>query len=57
MITFTSVMQVTLEVKDKSGKVVTTLQITGNNLERWLIDADVKKQDDKKPEDKPAEKK
>lgn len=41
----------TLEVRDKSGKVVTTLQITGNNLERWLIDADVKKLDADKPAD------
>ncbi|CAG1001075.1 carboxyl-terminal processing protease [Phycisphaerales bacterium] len=32
-----------LEVRDKDGKVVATLDITGNNLERWLIDADVKK--------------
>jgi carboxyl-terminal processing protease len=31
-------------VKDKDGKVVTTLRITGNNLERWLLDADVKKE-------------
>lgn len=33
----------TLKVFDKDGKVVATLRITGNNLERWLIDADVKK--------------
>jgi carboxyl-terminal processing protease len=35
----------TMEVKDKEGKVVATLQITGNSLERWLFDADVKKKD------------
>ncbi len=34
----------TLEVRDKDGKLITTLKITGNNLERWLIDADVEKQ-------------
>ncbi len=33
----------TLEVKDKDGKVVARLSITGNSLERWLIDADVAK--------------
>lgn len=38
-----------LEVKDKDGKVVATLQITGNDLERWLLDADVKKPEDAKP--------
>ncbi len=32
-----------LEVRDKDGKVIATLNITGNNLERWLLDADVKK--------------
>jgi carboxyl-terminal processing protease len=31
-----------LIVKDADGNLVTTLQITGPNLERWLIDADVK---------------
>ena len=31
----------TLEIRDKDGKVVSTLKITGENLERWLIDADV----------------
>jgi len=35
-----------VEIKDKSGRVVATLDITGNNLERWLIDADVKKHDE-----------
>lgn len=34
----------TLEVRDKDGKLITTLKITGNNLERWLMDADVEKQ-------------
>jgi carboxyl-terminal processing protease len=34
-----------MEIKDKDGKVVVTLQITGNNLERWLVDADVKKKE------------
>ena len=31
-----------LEVRDADGNLVTTLEITGQNLERWLIDADVK---------------
>ncbi len=30
-------------IRDKDGNVVTTLSITGDNLERWLIDADVEK--------------
>lgn len=59
----------TLEVRDRSGKVVANLQITGNNLERWLVDADVKKPEadasqtkpepkaEAAPEPKPAEKK
>jgi carboxyl-terminal processing protease len=33
----------TVEVRDKDGKVIATLTITGPNLERWLIDADLKK--------------
>ncbi len=33
----------TLEVRDKEGKLITTLKITGNNVERWLMDADVEK--------------
>lgn len=33
-----------LEIRDKDGKVIATLDITGNNIEQWLIDADVKKQ-------------
>lgn len=32
-----------LIIKDKEGKTITTLDITGNNLERWLVDADIKK--------------
>jgi carboxyl-terminal processing protease len=31
----------TVEIKDKDGNVVATLRITGSNLERWLLDADV----------------
>lgn len=30
-------------IRDKDGNIVTTLNITGDNLERWLIDADVEK--------------
>jgi carboxyl-terminal processing protease len=30
-----------LEVKDKDGNVVATLKITGTDVERWLLDADV----------------
>ena len=33
----------TLEVRDADGKIIATLEITGENLERWLIDADVAK--------------
>jgi carboxyl-terminal processing protease len=32
-----------IQVLDKDGKPVTTLDITGRNLERWLLDADVTK--------------
>jgi carboxyl-terminal processing protease len=35
----------TIEIKDKAGKVVATLEVTGNNVERWLLDADVKKKE------------
>lgn len=40
--------EVTLEggelvVRDADGNVVTTLRITGNDLENWLVDADVEK--------------
>lgn len=31
----------TVEVKDKDGNVIATLRITGTNLERWLLDADL----------------
>ena len=40
----------TVEVKDKDGKVVATLQITGANLEQALEDADVTKLDSAKKE-------
>lgn len=35
-----------LVVRDAEGNIVTTLKITGNNLEAWLVDADVEKKDD-----------
>lgn len=35
-----------LVVKDKDGNVIATLDITGENLERWLIDAGVEKSKD-----------
>ncbi len=38
-----------VQVFDKDGKLVATLDITGNSLERWLVDADVKKHEDKDP--------
>lgn len=31
-----------IKIYDKDGKVIAALDITGNDLERWLIDADVK---------------
>lgn len=31
----------TVEVKDKDGKVIATLRITGKDLERWIANADV----------------
>jgi carboxyl-terminal processing protease len=37
----------TVEVKDKDGKVIAELKVTGRDLERWLAFADVKKADDK----------
>jgi carboxyl-terminal processing protease len=43
----------TVEVKDKDGKVIATLQITGANLEQALEDADVKKLDADKKDAKP----
>lgn len=30
-------------IRDKDGNIITTLNIIGDNLERWLIDADVEK--------------
>jgi carboxyl-terminal processing protease len=35
-----------LEIKDKDGNTIAVLDITGNNLERWLLDADVKKREE-----------
>lgn len=35
-----------LVVRDADGNVVTTLKITGNDLENWLVDADVEKKID-----------
>jgi carboxyl-terminal processing protease len=32
-----------VQIFDKDGKLVATLDITSNTLERWLVDADVKK--------------
>lgn len=32
-----------MTITDKDGKVVAVLELTGNGLERWLIDADVRK--------------
>jgi hypothetical protein len=42
-----------MEVRDKDGKVVAVLDITGNNVERWLLDADVKKHEGDGPTAKP----
>ena len=33
-------------IRDADGNVITTLTITGDNLERWLLDADVEKRVD-----------
>jgi carboxyl-terminal processing protease len=35
-----------MQIFDKDGKLVATLDITSNTLERWLVDADVKKSKD-----------
>ncbi|MBX3382368.1 MAG: S41 family peptidase [Phycisphaeraceae bacterium] len=43
----------TLEVRDRDGNVVTLLDITGNNLERWLLDADVQPRHREEPPAKP----
>lgn len=40
-----------LDVYDKDGKLIAKLQITGNDLERWLMDADVKAAADKAKSD------
>lgn len=40
-----------LVVRDKDGNIITTLKITGNDLENWLVDADVEKQDATKGEE------
>jgi carboxyl-terminal processing protease len=47
-----------LDVYDKDGKLIAKLNITGPDLERWLIDAEVKNADEpeKKPNEKPGEK-
>ncbi len=39
-----------MQITDKDGKVIATLEITGNNLQRWLIDADVRKPEQQTPE-------
>lgn len=43
----------TLSVTDKDGRPVANLRITGSNLERWLLDADVEKPSDAADADKP----
>jgi carboxyl-terminal processing protease len=35
-----------LVVRDKDGNIIATLDITGNRLEGWLVDADVEKKED-----------
>ncbi|MBL9000030.1 MAG: S41 family peptidase [Phycisphaerae bacterium] len=44
-----------MEIRDKDGNVVAVLDITGNNLERYLFDADVKKRNQSPPPAKPAD--
>lgn len=39
-----------LRILDKEGKVVSVLEITGTNLERWLLDADVRRKPAEEPE-------
>lgn len=39
-----------LIVRDKDGNIVATLNITGNGLENWLVDADVEKKPEATPE-------
>lgn len=43
-----------MQITDKDGKVVATLDITGNNLQRWLLDADVKKHEASEESGKPV---
>lgn len=50
-----------VDVRDKDGKLIAKLRITGNTLERWLVDADVEKiggvpTPEPKPEPKPEAK-
>jgi len=42
-----------VDVFDKDGKLIAHLKVTGNDLERWLIDADVKKEETDSGEPKP----
>lgn len=44
-----------VEVYDKEGKLIARLKVTGSDLERWLADADVRKEEGTapKPESKP----
>ncbi|TVQ32645.1 MAG: S41 family peptidase [Phycisphaeraceae bacterium] len=35
-----------IEIRNAEGEVVTTLKITGENLERWLVDAPVEKKEE-----------
>ena len=41
-------------IRDSEGNVITTLTITGENLERWLLDADVEKAAEKAEETEQA---
>ncbi|MBU6413672.1 MAG: S41 family peptidase [Planctomycetes bacterium] len=41
-----------VRITDKDGKLVAVLEITGNSLEQWLLDADVKKKAESSPEKK-----
>jgi carboxyl-terminal processing protease len=38
-----------VQIFDKDGKLVATLDVTSNTLERWLVDADVKKAKEEAP--------
>lgn len=35
----------TMAIHDREGRLIANLQITGNRLQQWLVDADVKKSD------------